>query len=180
MKVTFRTLAIGVAAVGLGLGASFGAGVAYGRADPKTVSAGLTPQQISSLLGIAVPQGTASSSGGPSPGAGAARQQGQGSGAAGAIQSLTRSASGKITAIEGGTITIETRTGVQKINIGAGASIEKMASGSISDLKVGDTIVAGGSRNDDGSFEATSVSPVPRELQALITGGGEQQAPGGR
>ena len=52
MKLTLRVMAVFVLVVGAGFGIAFGAGVAYGRGSPKTVSGGLTTAQLQSMLGI--------------------------------------------------------------------------------------------------------------------------------
>src|SRR5687767_2126403 len=98
MVLSFRTIIIAVAVLGVGLGVAFGVGVAYGRGDPKTVESGLTQQQIQSLLGI---------------GGASAAQSTTGQGATGQSNTaaLARNPTGRITAVEGQTITIETRAG---------------------------------------------------------------------
>jgi hypothetical protein len=182
MKITYRVMLIGVAALGLGFGISFGAGVAYGHGNPKAQAGGLTQQQLNSLLGITTGQVTGGGgTSGQGNGAAATAVAGRG-GAGGALQTLNSSPSGQITAIDGNTITIQARTGSEKINVSSGTTIQKLATGSLSDLKVGDSIVASGSRGSDGSFNATAVSPLPPELQALFGGGGNgaQATPTGR
>ena len=183
MKITYRMMLIGIAVLGLGFGVSFGAGVAYGHGNPKTQSGGLTQAQLNSLLGI----NTASASGGTGTttggtGAAATTVAGRG-GAGGALQALASAATGQITAISGNTITIQTRTGTEKVNLSASTTYQKLTSATASDFKVGDSIVASGSRNSDGSFDAKAVGPLPPELQALLggSGGGAASAtPSGR
>ena len=51
MQLTLRKLAMGVGALGVAIGVSFGAGVAVGRGDPKEAEGGLTQQQIQALIG---------------------------------------------------------------------------------------------------------------------------------
>lgn len=177
MKLTFRSLALGVAVVGLGFGASFAAGVAYGHGDPKTVSAGLTQQQLASLLGTSAITGTqssgAQSSTTPAPGL---TQRGMGG--SGAAQLLSRSVTGRVTAIEGRTITVETANGSQKLNLGQSATLERVTAAATSDFKVGDTVLASGTRNADGTFDASSVSQVPQSLQGVVALAGGGAAPG--
>lgn len=161
-SLTFRTLAIGVVAAGLALGIAFGVGVAYGRGNPKTVQSGLTTQQIQQMYGPAT-----------SGAAGAGGQGAGGAGAAGAASVLgARSTSGRVTAVSGQTVTIETRQGSQKVLLSSSTTVNKLATGASADLQEGSTIVASGTRKDDGSFEATSVSQVPAELVTLVAGGG--------
>jgi hypothetical protein len=77
-------------------------------------------------------------------------------------------------------VTIETARGSQKVNLAASATVSKAAAGAASDITEGSTIFASGTRNADGSFDATSVSQVPSELQTLLsalTGAGAGAAP---
>ena len=69
---------------------------------------------------------------------------------------------------------METRAGgVQKVNLGPSTTVNKMSTGSQTDLKVGDTVIAAGTAKPDGtSFDATSVSQVPAELAPLVDAGG--------
>ena len=170
MKLTFRTLMIGVAIIGLGFGASFGAGIAYGRGTPKAAASAPTQQQLNSQLGVS---GAGSTGGTAVAGGGAQRGAG---GAGGAAQALGRSATGRITAVDGRTITIETAAGAQKVNLAANATLERVTAASAADFKVGDTILASGVRNADGSFDASSVSQVPSSLQGALGAGGAQPA----
>jgi hypothetical protein len=168
MALSFRTIIIGVAVLGIGMGVAFGVGVAYGRGDPKTVQSGLTQQQLQSLLGV---------SSGQAPGQGGTGGQTAGQGGAGTA--LARNPSGRITAIDGQTITLETRTGPLKVNLGPSTRINKLATGAASDLSADGTVIVSGTRRPDGSFDATEISQVPAELQALLGGtGGAGAAPG--
>jgi hypothetical protein len=167
LSLTFRTLAIAMVAAGLALGIAFGVGVAYGRGDPKTVQSGLTAQQIQQLFGA----GGGGAGGGQATGG----AQGTGGGPAGSGATAVlgaRSTSGRVTAVNGQTVTIETRQGSQKVTLGANTTVNKLMQGGSGDLQEGTTIVASGTRKDDGSFEATSVSQVPSELAALVSAGG--------
>ena len=167
MSLSFRTLAIGIGVMGIALGVAFGAGVAYGRGDPKTVQSGLTQQQIQQLYGAPTNPAAA--------GAGGAAGAGQNAGAGGAAALAARATSGRVTAVSGQTITIETARGSQKVNVASSASVNKISGGAASDITEGTTIFASGTRKDDGSFDATSVSQVPSELAQLLstlTGGG--------
>src|SRR5439155_25298934 len=69
-----------------------------------------------------------------------------------------RNPAGKVTAIDGNTLTVETRTGgVQKVNISASTTINKMSTGSQTYLQCGDTVIAAGTSKPDGSsFDASS------------------------
>jgi hypothetical protein len=160
MSLRFRTLAIGVVALGIVMGVAFGAGVAYGRGDPKTVSEGLTQQQIQQLYGAPTNPGAAG-------GAGQGGAQAGGSGAA--AQALARSTTGRVTAVDGNTVTIETARGPQKVTLGSAVTVNRTTNGSVSDLTQGSTIFASGTRKDDGSFDATSISQVSGDLQSLLS-----------
>jgi hypothetical protein len=164
MSLSFRTLAIGVVALGILIGVAFGAGVAYGRGDPQTVSEGLTQQQIQQLYGP--PTNPAAAQGGAQAGGGAA-------------QALARSTTGRVTSVEGNTVTIETSRGSQKVTLGASGTVTKSGSGNLSDLTQGTTIFASGTRKDDGSFDATSISQVSGDLQALLAALTANSAAGG-
>jgi hypothetical protein len=183
MSLTFRTVAIAILVIGFALGISFGAGIAYGRGDPKTVQSGLTQQQIQQLIG-----GTGAGAGqfgagagAASPGAGAGAAGGaQGAGGGGAQASLlgANATAGRVTAIQGQTVSIETRQGTQRVNLSSSTTVSRLAAALPSDIKEGMTIIANGTRKDDGSFDATSLAQVPQELQGLVTGTGATQARG--
>lgn len=171
MSLSFRTLAIGIGVMGIALGVAFGAGVAYGRGDPKTVQSGLTQQQIQQLYGAPTNPGAAAAAGGAGAGAG----QNAGGGGTGTAALAARATSGRVTAVSGQTITIETARGSQKVNVASSAAVNKISGGAASDITEGTTIFASGTRKDDGSFDATAVSQVPGELAQLLstlTGGG--------
>jgi hypothetical protein len=170
MVLSFRMMIIAVAVLGVGLGVAFGVGVAYGRGDPKTVESGLSQQQLQSLLGIS---GASAAGGAGTQGAGAtggAGSQGAAGQAGGASATLARNPTGRITAVEGQTITVETRTGPVKVNLTASTKINKLAAGAAADLTTNGTVTVTGTRRPDGSFDATEVSQVPAELQALLGG----------
>ena len=177
MALNLRTLGLGIAIVGVAVGVAFGSGVAYGRGDPKTVEGGLTQQQIQSLLGISGAQAAGGTGAGATTsatdGTGATRQGAGGTGAA----ALARNATGRVVSIAGNVITIETAQGQSKVNITPATTISRSSTAVLGDIKEGMTIVAGGTRNADGSFNATSLSQVPTELQTIVgagagTGGG--------
>ena len=176
MALNFKALAIGLGVLGVGLGVSFGAGVAYGRGDPQTVQTGLTQQQIQAMLGISGAGGgvggAASGAGGASttPGAGGGGQRGGGggTGGGGTQQAAAGGITGQITAIQGQTVTVETRAGSQKVNLAAATTINKLTSGTVADLRTGLSIIVTGTRKDDGSYDATDVAQAPAGLQSLI------------
>jgi hypothetical protein len=63
------------------------------------------------------------------------------------------------------------------VNIPTSAKVNTYKTGSASDLKVGDSVIVSGTRKDDGSIDATSVSQLPSELQALAGGATAGQGP---
>jgi hypothetical protein len=168
MSLSFRTLAIGIGVMGIALGVAFGAGVAYGRGDPKTVQAGLTQQQIQQLYGAPTNPGAAAATGGAGAGQGAAGA-GQNAGTGGTAALAARATSGRVTAVSGQTVTIETARGSQKVNVASSTSINKISGGAASDIAEGTTIFASGTRKDDGSFDATAVSQVTSDLAQLLS-----------
>lgn len=179
LRLTFRLMALAVAALGLVLGASFGAGVAYGRGTPKQAPAGPTVQQVQTQLGLGGGAQGAAGQGGGSGQQGAAGQGGTGASAA----QQARSTSGRITSISGQTVTIETRQGSVRLNLAPATTVRKLSVGTVSELREGMTIVAAGARRDDGSYDVTSISELPPELEATLGGGatpgtGAPQSPG--
>ncbi len=190
MVFDFRKLAVGVALIGLSLGVAFGAGVAVGRGDPKTVESGLSAQQLQTLLGTDVLQTAVADAGAdnedgspdtapPAPGGaggpGGAAPGGAG-GLGGAAGLLGQSPSGVITAINPGSITLETRGGSLTIELGPATTLHLLSQAEVGSLEEGQTVIISGSANEDGAFVATSISEVPEALGFLTGAGG---APGG-
>src|SRR5207245_2660292 len=98
----------------------------------------------------------------------AAAARGGGGQAAGALAARP---TGKITAIDGTTVTLDTPAGSRKVSVSPSTTVSKLTGGSQGDLKVGDMIIVAGSATPDGSgFQATSVSQVPPELAQLVEG----------
>src|SRR5262249_41128366 len=75
------------------------------------------------------------------------------------IEVLLPHASGSVTAISGGTITVQGRDGAsQTIHTSASTAVERAEqTASLSDIKVGDRIVAEGAQNSDGSLNAEAI-----------------------
>jgi hypothetical protein len=160
MTFNKRLLMIAVGVCGIAVGVAFGAGIAYGRGDPKTVETGLTQQQIAALLGG---QG----------GAGATTRGNPGTGA----QLLGNNTIGQVTAIDGQTVTVKTAQAEVKVTLDANTRVNKYGESS-TQLQAGDSVVVAGSRQADGSVQATSVSQLPPELAALAGGSvGTRPAP---
>jgi len=173
-------MAVAVLILGLGFGVAFGAGYAAG--SPRVVAGGLTQQQLATLVGAQALQ-SASATGAGSGAQGGTAQAGQGAqggqsaaagqaGVAAALQSILRNPGGRVTAVQGNTVTVETRTGSLKLNLSPSTSVTKVSTGAQGDLKVGDTIIASGTTKSDGSFDANTISQVPPELQAILLAGG--------
>lgn len=158
MVLNRRLLVIAVAACGIALGVAFGIGVAYGRGDPKTVETGLTQQEIATLLG-----GGALQSAGGNGGAGQRGNLG------GGAQLFGNNTIGQVTAVDGKTVTVKTAQAEVKVTLDANTKVNKYGS-SGTELQVGDSVVIAGTRQSDGSIQATSVSQMPAELAALGSG----------
>jgi hypothetical protein len=93
-----------------------------------------------------------------------------GSIAASEIRIVLPHAGGEITQISGSTITVSNGRGTQVIHVSASTTYDKVTRGSngptssaasLSDLKVGTSIVAEGSQNSDGSLAAQAVHILP-------------------
>ena len=169
MAGRFKFVALVVVVIGLFMGVAFGLGVKYGKGKEPETTQGVTLAQIQQMIGGA---------GGTTAGAGGAGAAGGGAGAGGA-QSGTggntasaasaRSTAGKITAVQGQTVTIEIRPGLtQKLNLGAQSTVNKFSAGAGADLKEGSSVVVSGTRKDDGSFDVTTINLVPPELATIL------------
>ena len=158
MVLNKRLLMIAVATCGVAFGVAFGVGVAYGRGDPKTVESGLTQQEIATLLG-----------GGSLQAAGGNGGAGQRGGPSGGIQLLGNNTIGQVTAVDGKTVTVKTAQTEVKVTLDANTKVSKYGS-SGAELQIGDSVVVAGTRQPDGSIQATSVSQMPSELAALGSG----------
>jgi hypothetical protein len=180
MAGKFRFVALGVIVIGLALGVVFGLGVKYGQGKTPQATGGLTPQQLNQALGIGT-GGVGAGGAGGGAGAGGAGAAGGGAGGSGAAGGATngggtahatgRATPGRITAVQGQTVTIELRPGVtQKFNLGAQSVVNKTSTGAGADLKEGSSVIITGTRNADGSFDATTVNRVAPELAQVLGG----------
>ncbi|HEY7467693.1 MAG TPA: DUF5666 domain-containing protein [Dehalococcoidia bacterium] len=157
MVLNKRVVIIAVAACGVAIGIAFGVGVAYGRGDPKTVESGLSQQEIAALLGGGLQSvGSNNATGQRSPG-----------NAGGGL--LGNNTIGQVTAVDGRTVTVKTAQAEVKVTLDASTKVSKYGTTG-SDLQVGDTVVVAGTRQQDGSMLATSVSQMPSELATLASG----------
>jgi hypothetical protein len=171
MTLNIRILAMGAAVIGLALGGAFGAGVAYGHGNkPASASSCCTAQQLQTLTGISVNTSAASQGASGTPSAANGRAVAGGAGAAAANASGNNT--GRITAVDSSSLTIETRQGSLKINLSPTTTFNKITAGSANDLSNGLTVLVTGTKKDDGSIDAASLTQLPPELQALIGTGG--------
>ena len=163
----FRSLLIGVAIFGLGWGASFGAGVAYGKRG-----------SAAAVQAAAVPGGAALATGGQAgaQGSGQGGQAGPGAQAAGA-----RGAAGVVDRIDGSTLTLSGPNNQQvKVTLTDQTRILKEASGTVADLATGTrvTIQPQGQPGADGAFTAAIVNVIPEGIALAGLQGQGQRAPG--
>ena len=164
MTLDFRKAAVGLLAVGAVVGLAFGAGVAFGRGDPKTVETGLSAQEIQSMLGL---------TGGATTGA-PGGQGGVGGGAAGGgllANLLDGGTAGVITEVTSDSITVETAQGVTTFAISGNTVVEVLADVAASDLEVGAPVVVSGTSGDGGEATAAQITELPEALSGLATGG---------
>jgi hypothetical protein len=148
----FRNLLVGVAIFGLGWGASFGAGIAYGkRTAAPAVQAAPIPGQNAGNTGAA----------------GAAGAAGQGG---------ARVTVGTVAGVDGKTLTVTGANNQQiKVNVADQTQINKEAPGTLADLVNGARVAvqAQGQPAADGTITAASIQIVP-EGAALGAFGGQQ------
>jgi hypothetical protein len=177
MHFSFKIMVAMFVAIGASVGISFGLGVAYGHGNaPKAASSCCTAQQFQSLTGLSVANGgngTANATTGGASGAagGGASTQGGNGGTAQRATAAANGTTGSISALDGQTMTIQSRTGPIKVNLSPSTKISKLTTGSASDLAVGSSVVISGTRKDDGSYDATEIDQAPADLATLIGGG---------
>jgi hypothetical protein len=68
---------------------------------------------------------------------------------------------GTVEKIEGGIITLTTPTGFVSVITSSSTTVQKMDSGSLTDIKTGDSITVSGETKDDGSIQATNIFITP-------------------
>jgi hypothetical protein len=170
MAGRFKFVALGVVAIGLAMGVAFGLGVAYGKGDEPAAQQGVTLAQIQQMIGAG--PGAGGGGGGAGGAAGAGSGGGgasQGSGGGGTSSFGSRATLGKVTAVQGQTVTIEIRPGLtQKLNLGAQTVVNKTQTGTPADVKEGASVLVSGTRKEDGSFDVATINVVaPELLQAM-------------
>ncbi len=160
----FRNLLIGVAIFGLGWGASFGAGVAYGRrAAPATAQAATAPGGQGAQSGQA----------------GAAAQAGQGNPAAQA--GAGRAVAGTVERVDGRTITLAGPNNQSfRVTLSDQTSILKTVAGTPADLAPGVrlTVQAQGQPAADGTITAATITILPEGAPGA--GAGADRGQGGQ
>jgi hypothetical protein len=82
--------------------------------------------------------------------------QAQGQGASGAANA-DNFASGQVKSVSGDTIELSTAQNVLTVKVSADTQIQKQATGTVSDLQVGERITVQGQKQADGSFAASSI-----------------------
>ena len=108
MKLTFRVLGLVAIFVGLALGVAFGVGYAAG--SPRVTSGGISEQQLAKIVG----GNAAGGAGGTGVTNTAAGARGSSGGAGAALASRP---AGKITAINGNSVTLDTAAGSRTVNV---------------------------------------------------------------
>ena len=68
---------------------------------------------------------------------------------------------GTVEKIEGSVITVTIPDGTVNVITSDSTTVQKMDSGSLTDIKTGDSITVSGDRQDDGSIQATSIVIAP-------------------
>jgi hypothetical protein len=155
----FRNLLIVVAIFGLGWGASFGAGVAFGRRTAPAAQAAAVPSGAQVQV----------QAGGPAAGGG-----GAGGGAAAAGGGQARVAAGTVERVDGQTLVLAAAQGGQptRVSLNGQTQILKQAAGTTADLTPGSnvTVQAQGQPAADGTLTAATI---------MIGGPGGIARPGG-
>jgi hypothetical protein len=69
---------------------------------------------------------------------------------------------GTVEKIEGGIITVTTTNGSVNIVTSSSTTLQKMDNGSLTDIKIGDSITVSGESQDDGSIQASNIFITPK------------------
>jgi hypothetical protein len=156
----FKNLLIGVAIFGLGWGASFGAGAAWGR---RSIASPAQAQVIpAGQFGAGAAGGAPAAAGGTQTGGGAA---------------AVRGAAGTVDRVEGQTLFLSGPNGQQtRVTLTDQTQIMKQAPGTPADLTPGSrvAVAAQGQPGADGAITAASVNVLP---EGAAAGGQGQGAP---
>ena len=162
-----RYVAIAAVVVVVAAVAAFFAGKASGSSSgPATLAAAVSQAQAGKLPCGATPQASPQpgaqpggfAGGRPNPGflvravcdrtGQTGFRQGTGAGVRGGFGAFALggpgAVAGRLTSVDGPTLTVQGRQGAQKVTLGASAAIRRYATGSRSDLKAGDTVIVSG------------------------------------
>ncbi len=158
----FRNLLIGIALFGLGWGASFAAGAAWGRRSvtPPAQAAVIPASQFAPGA-----QGQLGTPGqpGPGPGGAPAGAAGQGRGTAGTVER-----------VEGQTLVVSGQNGQQvKVTLTDQTQISRQVAGTVADVAPGIRVLvtAQGQPAADGALTAATVSIIPEGAAGAVPAG---------
>ncbi|TAK36018.1 MAG: hypothetical protein EPO21_04225 [Chloroflexota bacterium] len=154
----FKFLLIGVIVLGLGIGAAFGAGTAYGRSSGSTLQAAKSAVTVNSSA--------ASGAGGPNAGTNGQAVQTR-PGVIGTIESVT-----------GNSFTVKTSGGTTSVKVDDKTTIRKTVTGTAQDLTPGETVVIAGETGSDGTVSAASVALGDNTMRLGQMGSGQGQMGG--
>ena len=94
-------------------------------------------------------------------------------------QAGPRGTAGTIKSVDGNTMEVSTRDSVVKVTLTDQTTVQKFATGSLSDLQVGEQVMVAGETDSSGVVTARSVQLIPESQQLPgIPPGGGQQLPG--
>jgi hypothetical protein len=172
----FKNLLFGIAIFGLGWGASFGAGAAWGR---RSVASPVQAQVVPA--GQFVTGGAAGAGAGAgAAGAGAAGQGSQG----GPVRVAGGATAGTVNRVEGQTLVVDAANGQQtRVTLTDQTRIVKEGVGTAADLTAGNgvTVVSQGQPAADGTVTAAAVTILPPGTPLPAAGGpGGQGGQGGQ
>jgi len=166
----FGVLVLLVAILGLGVGVSYAYGYDQGHQKGLVVGQTTAQRAIATTGGQTQPAGaaaTAPAAATPATGATPAAGQRQGAGGAqGQMRLLGGGTIGTVEKIEGKTITLTPILGsgagsVVRVVTNENTTVQRLAAGSLADIKVGDRITVQGQQGSDGAITATTIQVVP-------------------
>ena len=147
--MSYRSLLLAVAVVGLAVGIAFGGGIALGRnTAPETIVTVTSSGGGSASQGRTAPAGQSAT---PTPAP---------TGAAGGFGIRPQGGTpvtGTVKSVEGNIVTVSTSSGETKVQVGEATAIRKIESGALSDVSIGASIVAVGQPNAEGAVVAASI-----------------------
>jgi hypothetical protein len=158
MRRAFTWLIVFVAVLGLGIGASYAAGVVYGRRTAPAPTATPSAAAQAGATGGQQGQGAAGTGSGGGQGGrqGAGAGTGAGAGAAGGPLVAT------VSSVEGNTLKVMANGGTETtVTLGDSTKIGMVGSSDSGALSPGASVLLMGQRGQDGSFTPTSVIVLP-------------------